>query len=63
MVSSKRPDQTADDERGDAQISEGPSSLAPTEAAGGADAVPETPDNVPADRLADGDRGSASTTQ
>jgi hypothetical protein len=62
-VSSKRPDQTADDEQGDAQISQGPSSLTPTEVTGGADAVPETPDNVPADRLAEGDRGSASTTQ
>ena len=62
-MSSKRPDQTADDEQGDAQISQGPSSLTPTEVTGGADAVPETPDNVPADRLAEGDRGSASTTQ
>jgi hypothetical protein len=62
-VSSKGPDQTADDAQGDTQLSEGPSSLAPSEAAGGADAVPETPDNVPADRLADSDRGGASTRQ
>jgi hypothetical protein len=62
-VTNKRPAETSDDEQEDLQVSQGPSSLTPTEAAGGADAVPETPDNVPADRLAEEDRGTASTTQ
>ena len=51
----------AADEPEDAQVSQGPSSLAPAESSGGADAVPETPDNVPDDHPVDVDRGGAST--
>lgn len=50
MSDIQRPDSVDRDEPDDAQPSEGPSGFGGTEpAAGGADAVPDTPDNVPAD--------------
>ena len=50
------------DEYEDAQVSQGPSGLTSAEPLGGADAVPETPDNVPSDQINDTERGTASTT-
>jgi hypothetical protein len=60
MSQSRKNSPNAEDQ--DAQVSQGPSSLTPAEPLGGADAVPETPDNVPADQLNDTERGTASTT-
>jgi hypothetical protein len=50
MSEIKRPDSIDRDDAEDAQPSEGPSGFGdPEPAGGGADAVPGTPDNVPAD--------------
>ena len=61
-VNDKQPSKGHDERHPEGQVSSGPSSFAPVEASGGADAVPETPDNVPADHSLDVDHDDAATT-
>jgi hypothetical protein len=50
-----------DDAESEGQVSLAGSSLTPQEPLGGADAVPDTPDNVPADHPDDAESGTSTT--